>query len=233
MKRFQSVAPALLMSLAIAAAPAFAGQHSRSGGGSGGRAVQSSGGRAVGQAAPRGATRAAQAVPRTTPRIAGPGGFVGAPYYGFYRPYYTFRPRLSLGFGLWLGYPVGYPYYYPYYPYAYPYPYPYPYPDPNYPDYSYPAPAPSGSAPSGSVSVAPPTGSGGLSFDITPSNAEVFVDGQRVGTVADFSPTMPPLALAPGRHSVDIRANGYQTMVFDADVTAGQVLPYHGAMRSE
>jgi hypothetical protein len=149
-------------------------------------------------------------------------------YYGYYRPYYSFRPRLSLGFGLWLGYPVGYPYYYSYpypYPYPYSYPYPYPYPDPNYPDYTNPAP-------SGSVSVTPTTG-GGLSFDITPSNAEVYVDGQRVGTVGEFSPTMPPLALTPGRHFVDIRLSGYQPMVFDADIVAGQVLPYQGAMRPE
>jgi hypothetical protein len=82
------------------------------------------------------------------------------------------------------------------------------------------------------VSVTPTT-SGGLSFDITPSNAEIFVDGQRMGTVADFSPTMAPLALAPGRHYVDIRLSGYQPMVFDADIVAGQVLPYQGTMRPE
>ena len=40
----------------------------------------------------------------------------------YYRPYYAFRPRLSLGFGLWAGYPVAYPSYY--YPYGYAAPYP-------------------------------------------------------------------------------------------------------------
>jgi hypothetical protein len=135
---------------------------------------------------------------------------------------------LSFGFGLWLGYPIAYPGYYGY-PYAYPYPYPYPdppYPDPNYPDPPYPA------APVGSVNVVPTT-SGGLSFDIMPLNAEVFVDGKRMGTVADFSPTNPPLALTPGRHSIEIRASGYQTMLFDAEIAAGQVLPYQGTMRPE
>jgi hypothetical protein len=44
---------------------------------------------------------------------------------------------------------------------------------------------------------------------------------------------MPPLTLTPGRHSIDIRATGYQPIVFDADIVAGQVLPYQGAMRPE
>ena len=43
----------------------------------------------------------------------------------FYQPYYAFHPRVSLGFGLWVGFPIAYPaywgYYSPYYPYAYPY----------------------------------------------------------------------------------------------------------------
>jgi hypothetical protein len=55
----------------------------------------------------------------------------------------------------------------------------------------------------------------------------------RMGTVADFSPTNPPLALTPGRHSIEIRANGYRTMLFDPEIVAGQVLPYQGTMRLE
>jgi hypothetical protein len=137
----------------------------------------------------------------------------------FYRPYYSFRPRTSLGFGLWVGYPVIYPYYYPY-PAPVPYPYPYPEADP------------SDGYPSGSVNVMP-NNTGGLSFDISPSNAAVYVDGQYVGAAADFSPTMPPLPLTPGRHYVDIRADGFAPIVFDADVLVGQVIPYQGTMRRE
>jgi PEGA domain len=181
----------------------------------------------------------------------------------FYRPYYTFRPRFSLGFGLWAGFPIMYPYYYGYYnPYfAYPRPYPYPYPYPPYgygypypaPGYPYPPPAyppayppsgypPSGYPPSGyPPSANPPAGSvgvqgpnqvntGGVSFEITPSTAEVFVDGQYMGTVGQFTPTSQPLGLTPGRHHVEIRAPGYRTMDFDVDVIAGQVIPYQGAL---
>jgi hypothetical protein len=179
------------------------------------------------------------------PRVIGP-RYV-TPTYRLYRPYYTFRPRFSIGFGLFVGYPVVYPtwaypyYYYDGYPYAYPYDgypaypynaYPYPaYPAPGYsaPGYStqpYSVPAP------GSVQAQPGIATGGVSFDITPASAEVFVDGQDVGAVADFSPTSSPLSLAPGRHHVEIRAPGYETMSFDTDVVAGQVIPYQGTMRS-
>ena len=71
---------------------------------------------------------------------------------------------------------------------------------------------------------------GGVSFEITPSTAEVFVDGQYMGTVGQFTPTSQPLGLTPGRHHVEIRAPGYRTMDFDVDVIAGQVIPYQGAL---
>src|SRR5678816_290950 len=42
-------------------------------------------------------------------------GFVGPVH--VFRPYYAFRPNVSIGFGLWAGYPFAYPYafYNPYY----------------------------------------------------------------------------------------------------------------------
>jgi hypothetical protein len=57
--------------------------------------------------------------------------------------------------------------------------------------------------------------------------------GQYAGTAADFSPTLPPLTLAPGRHYIDVRAAGFEPIVFDADVRAGQVIPYQGTLRQE
>jgi hypothetical protein len=108
----------------------------------------------------------------------------------------------------------------------------------------YPAPAyryssaypndPRQAPPQGSVGVAPGPGqqeSGGVSFNISPSDAQVYVDGQYAGVVSDFSPTSQPLTLTPGRHQLEIRASGYQTMTFDADITRGQVIPYQGSMQ--
>jgi hypothetical protein len=188
---------------------------------------------------------------------------VAAPFRSFSRPYYAFRPRVSVGFGLYVGYPVAFPYYgysygygyrygnpyrygysYPYPPYpAYP-PYPYAYPDSPYPYPDYrpsaspssaypnnPAPAPPAQGAIGVAPGSPQRSSGGISFEITPGNAQVYVEGQYVGLVSAFSPTDQPLTLPPGRHHIEIRLVGYQTMTFEAEVTSGQVVPYQGTLQ--
>ena len=58
----------------------------------------------------------------------------------------------------------------------------------------------------------------------------MFVDGTYVGTVGSFSPNAQPLGLTPGRHHIEVRAQGYRTMSFDTDVIAGQVIPYRGTL---
>ena len=255
MKSWKTVGPLVLVALSLMAAPADAqrrGGGRSPGGGGGSRAVPRSPGGGGSRAVPR----------SVAPRSFGSRVVVAAPFRSFSRPYYTFRPRVSIGFGLYVGYPVGFPYYgygygytYPYrYGYDYPYPYPYPYasyPNPYpyaysgstypYPDYrpsAYPSstylnaasPAPSAQ---GSIGVVPgtPRSSGGISFDITPDNAQVFVEGQYVGLVSAFSPISQPLTLSPGRHHVEIRLVGYQTMTFDTEITPGQVIPYQGTMQ--
>jgi hypothetical protein len=70
-----------------------------------------------------------------------------------------------------------------------------------------------------------------VSFEITPDTAEVYVDGAYVGTASTFGPSSQPLSLTPGRHRVEVRAPGYETMSFDADAISGQVIPYQGAMQ--
>ena len=73
---------------------------------------------------------------------------------------------------------------------------------------------------------------GGVSFDITPGTAEVLVDGWYVGTVGEFTPTSRPLDLSPGRHRIEIRAPGFRTMDFDANISRDRLLPYQGAMQA-
>src|SRR5262249_25403191 len=149
--------------------------------------------------------------------------------------------------------PFYYPYYYPYAPpyQSYWYPSPYPaYPPPAYPPSAYPPSAypPSTYPPASSQpaypqsaypqSAYPPQGSispsqpntGGMSFEIQPLYAQVYVDGQYVGTVAQFSPTSQPLGLTAGRHHIQITAQGYRPMDFDVDIVAGEVLPYQGTL---
>ena len=182
-----------------------------------------------------------RAVPRTyaAPRYVGPRNNYSAPryysgrYYGpryagprfsvapraFYRPYYVFRPRFSIGFGIWAGYPITYydPFYYPYNYYSYSSPY-----------YST-APVPVG--PGGSVAVQPDAANmGGVSFEISPSSAEIWVDGTYYGTVDQFTPSSQPLGLPAGRHHIELREPGFQVSAFDVDVIAGQVIPFQGQL---
>ena len=251
---FVAVALAVVMGVSSAYA-----QHRGGGRARGGAAV-------VGRAAPRGEVRTAPRV-YSAPRVAR-----AAPV-RFYQPYYSFRPRWNLGFGLWLGYPVRYTsyygyynpsYYYPYYPYPYGYasPYPYSYPStyPTYPPPAYPPPAyppatyppatyppgayppsayppastqpaypQSGYPPQGSISPSQPN-TGGMSFEIQPLDALVYVDGRYVGMVGQFSPTSQPLGLTADRHHIQITAPGYRTMDFEADIVAGEVIPYQGTL---
>jgi hypothetical protein len=67
---------------------------------------------------------------------------------------------------------------------------------------------------------------GGLSFNVTPATAEIYVDGRLAGTGGDFTATTQPLDLLAGRHHIEIRSQGYRSTNFDADVVAGQVVPY-------
>ena len=145
-----------------------------------------------------------------------------------YQPYvsrpYTFRPRLRIGFGIFSGYPVPYPAYDPYYypPPAYDY---YPPPAYGYPQ-AYPVP------PVGSVSVSPgAVAYGGVSFEITPAQTAVYVDGAYVGTVGEFYDPSSPLSLTVGAHRVELRAPGYEPLLFDIVVEEGQVIPYRGDLQ--
>jgi len=197
-------------------------------------------------------------VGHAVPRVYAP---YHGPYYAhyhavapvaFYHPYYTFQPHVHVAFGLWVGYPVAYaaPYYVPYYaPYAYPAPYPYPpapypyppaaYPQtapPAYPPYQQPyppsaTPPTSYPSPSAGGSMTVQANMGGLSFQITPQAADLFIDGGFVGNVSQFTPQSQPLGVPAGHHRVEIRSDGFRTLAFDVDVVAGQVLPYQGTLQ--
>ena len=198
------------------------------------------------------------AVARTRPVIVPRTVIVNRGYYRpyYYRPYYRFVPRVSLGIGLWAGYPVAWSsYYYPYAygypaygPYSYysPYPPPASYPYGTYPSTTYPSTYssngyPAATAPDaqsysgqpGTVDVQPNASadSGGVSIDVDPPTASVFIDGKYMGAGSDFGPNTEPLGLTPGRHRVEIRAEGYESMTFDADVKAGEVTPFKASLQ--
>ena len=131
-------------------------------------------------------------------------------------------------------YPQGSPY--PTYPQGSPYPtYPQGSPYPTYPQGSQYPGNPQGSYPEypqGSVNAAPGAQAiGGMSFEFSPPNAAVYVDGQYVGPVSNFTPSSAPLSLAPGRHNVELQAPNYVPLTFDVDIVAGEVIPYRGSLR--
>jgi PEGA domain-containing protein len=141
--------------------------------------------------------------PRYTPR--------GYGYYGsrsYSRPY-VFRPRFSIGFGIYAGFPVPYTYSYsaPIWVYGY-------------------------RAPRQPVFVTP--GSpyyGGVALEMTPYDADVFVDGTYAGRVEDFDGATQPLTLTTGVHEIEVQAQGYEPMRMNVEVQPGQVIPYRGDLR--
>jgi hypothetical protein len=144
--------------------------------------------------------------------------------------FYPFRPGLSLGSGVWVGFPVGYSNvaaYYPGYPYAYPF---------QLPDGYQSVVVSSPPNPVASVAAEPVTvtsgPAGALSFQITPTTARLYVDGTYVGTAADFSAMRTPLFLPVGPHRIQILADGYRTVTFDTQILPNQIVPYFGVMQS-
>jgi hypothetical protein len=125
----------------------------------------------------------------------------------YYRPY-VYRPRLSIGFGIFAGYPE---------PYAYRYAHP-------IRVYGYRAPL----AP---VIVGPAPIYGGVALEMSPYDAEVFVDGTYAGRVEDFDGSTEPLTLVPGTHRIEVQAPGFVPLTFDVGVQAGQVIPYRGDLQ--
>jgi hypothetical protein len=149
---------------------------------------------------PRGNVYAPRYAPRYSPRYNTPRSY--------YRPY-VFRPRFSIGFGIYSGYPV---------PYTYSYP--------------YPVEVYGSGAPRSEVVITPGTTAyGGVALEITPADADVWVDGEYAGKVQDFDGTTQPLTLTPGTHRVEVQAPGYEPMTVDVGIQAGQVIPYRGDLR--
>jgi len=256
MKRSMILVAASCSVALLAAAPAAFAQRGGGGHGGGGAGRMGGGGVSIGH----GGTRPMSPGPVASPRIGGGvhvppmmprgsvpvGGLVrgghivpgGGPFVGhwsgapvhFLHPYYAFRPHVHVGLGIWAGYPFlySYPYYYPYYSYTYVYPplVDEPYGSTHEPDTAY-------TPPSSTEALAAQTNTGGLSFDVTPSTAELIVDGNVLGTVGQFTPATQPLGLRAGRHHIELRAAGYQALSFEVDIVAGQVIPYQGSLERQ
>ncbi|HEY6106802.1 MAG TPA: PEGA domain-containing protein [Anaeromyxobacteraceae bacterium] len=81
-----------------------------------------------------------------------------------------------------------------------------------------PAPAPPPAAP---APRAPSAAETGLLFEVEPAEAQIAVDGQPYGTVAELASRGGVLALAPGIYQVSLRAPGYATWRAEVAVRTG------------
>ena len=64
---------------------------------------------------------------------------------------------------------------------------------------------------------------GSVTFQVQPADAEVFIDGERwQGPRADEALVVQ---LAPGRHRIEVRKDGYRAFTSEVDVTVGQSVP--------
>jgi hypothetical protein len=114
------------------------------------------------------------------------GGYYYRPY-----PYWYGYPGFSFAFGF--GYPwygFGYPWFgygypgFPYYP-SYPYAYPYPYAIDH---------------------------TSAVRLEVTPKQAEVYVDSYYAGIVDDYDGAFQRLHLPPGEHEITLYLDGYRTV---------------------
>jgi len=71
---------------------------------------------------------------------------------------------------------------------------------------------------------------GGITFDVQPVDADIWVDGDYIGRASDFSPYDAPLTLVAGRHHIEMQGRYTQPIAFDVTVIAGQVIPYQGSL---
>jgi hypothetical protein len=74
---------------------------------------------------------------------------------------------------------------------------------------------------------APP---GDVRFDVTPKDAAVYADGFYAGIVDDFNGPQH-LRLAPGRHHVSIRLDGYESIDVDLSIDADQTVIYRTSLK--
>jgi PEGA domain len=129
------------------------------------------------------------------PGAGGPVHPPGGGYYGgYYRyPYYGYR---YYGYPYWYGW-YGYPYFYAGWGWPYgPYPYYYGY----------------GGAYDSSAS---------LRLDVTPKEAEVYIDGYLAGSVDDFDGTFQRLRVQRGAHELTLYRDGFKTVHQSLHLSSG------------
>jgi hypothetical protein len=69
--------------------------------------------------------------------------------------------------------------------------------------------------------------------DVSPEEAQVYLDGKYIGTADDFDGTPDFLYLGPGTYHLEFRLPNYQTYATDVEVTRGQQLRIQQELKLE
>ncbi|MBI1873407.1 MAG: hypothetical protein HYS05_05890 [Acidobacteria bacterium] len=72
---------------------------------------------------------------------------------------------------------------------------------------------------------------GAVRLKIKPEHADVYVDGYYVGQVDDFDGIFQRLRLDYGPHRVEIRARGFESLVFELRAQPGRTITYRGELK--
>jgi PEGA domain-containing protein len=67
-------------------------------------------------------------------------------------------------------------------------------------------------------------------LDVSPNEAQVYVDRFYAGVVDDFDGIFQRLTLRPGPHLIEIRKDGYRTLAVELNLYAGQSVTYRRTM---
>ena len=70
-----------------------------------------------------------------------------------------------------------------------------------------------------------------LRLKMKPREAQVFVDGYFMGVVDDFDGMWQRLHLQPGPHRIEVRAEGYDTLMFEVNLQPDKTITYTGELR--
>ena len=72
---------------------------------------------------------------------------------------------------------------------------------------------------------------GEVLFEVSPKEAQVYVDGFYVGTIDNFNGRSQRLTLPPGPHHLVMRATGYEDLEVDMNIQPRQTMTYRGDLK--
>jgi hypothetical protein len=72
---------------------------------------------------------------------------------------------------------------------------------------------------------------GSIRLKVKPRDAKVYIDGYFVGVVDSFDGAFQKVSVGGGHHRVEVKADGYETAVFDVLVTPTQTVTYQGDLK--